>query len=159
MARRVSILIVLTLVAGVSAAAEPVATISDVHGDILLSRGAQWSPAQEGALLVAGDRLVALTDASALVAFADGCQQRLDADGAVTIAETNNCLAGPLAFRQAIGEPGGGSIDDDDDDDEAAAVPWGTREWTIAGAAILLPLLYNYHRIRQDDDDRDPVSR
>jgi hypothetical protein len=157
MARRVPILLVLALSAGIAAAAEPVATISDVHGDILLSRGAGFSPAQEGALLIAGDRLLALTDASALVAFADGCQQRLVGDGVVTIAENNNCLAGPLAFRQAIGEPGGGT--DDDDDDDAAATPWGTREWSIAGAAVLIPLLYNYHRIRQDDDDRDPVSR
>ncbi|MEO8671124.1 MAG: hypothetical protein ABI411_07395 [Tahibacter sp.] len=150
---------------------EVVATVSAVNGQVLLTQQTRIGPAKEGALLRAGDRLMTFDHSDALIAFVDGCQQRMEGDSLLTIGETSNCAPGrpaALSFRQAIGESGRGS---DDDRKKAAGVidasnATGTtsstlttgQKWTVT-AALLVPIIYYWDRNRHDDDDRPPVSR
>lgn len=144
----------------------PVASLVAIGGQVLLAQGADVAPAAAGTALYPGDRLMTLDGAEALIAFRSGCQQRLDGDSLLTIAEQADCAPPRLvAFQQAIGETR------QDDDDRAAAVmdagnATGTRlttltpgqRWAVA-AALLIPALYYWDHNRNDDDDRPPVSR
>ncbi|MCQ4165471.1 hypothetical protein [Tahibacter harae] len=130
----------------------PIATIAAVTGEVMLAQGAQIAPAKAGATLQAGDRVMTMDDADVLIAFADGCNQRLPGQSLLAIGETSGCDQGPgrlRSFRQAIGEPGGG----------AAAPPrLSTGEKVTVAAAVLVPLLWLWDHNR-DDDGREPVSR
>ena len=149
---------------------DPVGTVSAVNGQVLLSQRTHIGPAQEGALLSVGDRLMTLDHSDALIAFVDGCERRLESDSLLTIGEMPNCAPGKpgaLSFRQAIGESGGNS-----DEDRKKAVgtinagnATGTtsttlttgQKWAVT-AALLIPVIYYWDRNR-DDNDRPPVSR
>lgn len=130
----------------------PLATIAAVNGEVMLAQRAQIAPAEPGAVLQAGDRIMTMGDSDVLIAFADGCSQRLPSDSLLAIGESSGCDEGPgrlRSFRQAIGEPGGG----------AAAPPrLSTGEKVTVAAAVLIPLLWLWDHNR-DDDGREPVSR
>jgi hypothetical protein len=128
-----------------------VATVAAVSGEVLLAQRASIGPAEPGAVLAAGDRLMTMDRSEVLIAFADGCSRRLDSNSLLAIGEMSDCRQGlqPRSFRQAIGEPGG-----------AAAPKEGMSagEKTAVAAAILIPALWLWDRNR-DDDGREPVSR
>jgi hypothetical protein len=130
----------------------PVATVAAVTGEVMLAQRAQIGPAEQGALLRPGDRLMTMGHSDVLIAFADGCSQRLTENSLLAISRTSGCGQGgaqPRSFRQAIGDPGGG----------ATVEPgMSTGQKVAVTAAILLPLLWLWDHNR-DDDGREPVSR
>lgn len=130
----------------------PVATVAAVSGEVMLARHAHIGPAEQGAMLRPGDRLMTMDRSDVLIAFADGCSQRLADNSLLAIRETSGCGQSsglPRSFRQAIGDPGGGA---------ASEPSMSTGQKTAVTAAILIPLLWllDYNR---DDNDREPVSR
>jgi hypothetical protein len=130
------------------------ATLASVNGEVLLAQHAQVGPAEEGMLLKAGDRLMTMDHSAALVAFADGCQQRVEPNSLLTIGETSACRQGrmqPVSFSQAIGETGGRGAPPK----KEGLTP---LQKTGIAAAVIIPLLLWQHE-RHEDDDRKPVSR
>jgi hypothetical protein len=161
----------LSAIAADGVAVAPVASIAAVGGQVLLAQGAQIAPAAVGTALYPGDRLMTLENAQVLLAFADGCQRRLEGDALLTLGDSTDCAGSPdlVAFHQAIGESGTARADEDDrkgalvvnannaTGTTATRLTPGQR-WAVA-AALLIPALYYWDRNRNDDDDRPPVSR
>lgn len=130
----------------------PVATVAAVSGEVMLAHRAQIGPAVAGAALMPGDRLMTMDRSDVLIAFADGCSERLADNSLLAIGETSACARGSgrlRSFRQAIGEPGGGAATDPG---------MSTGEKVAVTAAVLVPLLWLWDHNR-DDDGREPVSR
>ncbi|UXI66396.1 hypothetical protein [Tahibacter amnicola] len=152
---RVALSLTLALAATVATGqqlAPAVATVMAVKGQVLLSRGSEFTPAQEGAILAAGDRLMTLSDSKALVAFADGCEQTLAGDSMVTIGEKSDCLqfgGKPTSFRQALGETDAATGD-------ATTTLTDGQKWLVA-AVLLIPTAYYFERRNDDNDDDDGV--
>jgi hypothetical protein len=136
----------------VPATTVPVATVAAVTGEVMLAQRAQIGPAEPGSPLRPGDRLMTMDDSDVLIAFADGCSQRLADNSLLAITGASGCGQGGArqrSFRQAIGDPGGGAADEPG---------MSTGQKTAVTAAILLPLLWLWDHNR-DDDGREPVSR
>lgn len=77
----------------VSAAQEPLATIERIDGGAMVSDGARYVEAREGAQLVESDRLLVLEGGSATIQFADGCKYRMDSSDLLTVGSTSPCVS------------------------------------------------------------------
>src|SRR3569623_3375864 len=122
-----------------------VARVAAVSGEVMLAQRAHIAPAEQGALLRAGDRLMTMDRSDVLIALADGCRQRLASNSLITIGETSECSQGigkPRSFGQAIGESGGKPA-------KNAGMPPGQK--TAVTAAVLIPLLWLCDHNRDDD--------
>ncbi len=132
--------------------AADVATVTAVSGEVMLAQGARIAPAEKGARLKTGDRLMTMNHAEVQIAFPDGCSQRLNSNSVLTIGDSSDCRKGilqPRSFGQAIGDSGGQVA-------KSAGMTAGQK--TAVTAAVLIPLLWWWDRNR-DDDGREPVSR
>lgn len=74
-------------------AAEPVGTLARITGTAVVSQGAQYAVGYEGMALQEGDRLFVLEGGSALVAFADGCQYRVQDNELLIVPAVSTCSA------------------------------------------------------------------
>ncbi|MGY6518909.1 MAG: hypothetical protein ACXIUZ_09350 [Lysobacteraceae bacterium] len=83
------------LFSGVALAAEPVATLSDVDGTVLIEQGDRFVTASARSL-DAGARVLLMTEASARLSFVDGCEVELDAETLVTLPAVSPCAGGDL---------------------------------------------------------------
>ena len=84
------------------AASEPVATLSQAEGTVLVNQGEQFVTASEGQALKAGDRVMLMEGARASLVFADGCVLPLAEGSLVDVPAVSTC-AGGLAQVQALG--------------------------------------------------------
>lgn len=84
----------LALCAGAAQAAEPAATLTGVKGSGLVGAGGAFAPAKAGAVLKAGDRVVA-KDGAVSLRYADGCAVTVPANGMTTIGAKSPCAGGP----------------------------------------------------------------
>lgn len=130
----------------------PVATIVAVSGDVMLAQHALIGPAEQGALLRPGDRLMTMDQSEVLIAFADGCSQRLADNALLAIGETSDCgpsFSQSRSFQQAIGDTGGGATTEPG---------MSSGQKTAVTAAVLIPLLWLWNHNR-DGNGREPISR
>jgi len=100
-------------------AAEPlqIASIAGLEGKVMIHKGKNYTFAKEGQALVEGDRVVALRDSKADVAFSSGCVTNVAENTVLAIDAKANCAAGtePVKVAQAIGSKtdvpvGGGDV-------------------------------------------------
>lgn len=82
-----------TLLAGQTAVAAEGARLSGVSGSVMISQNGRFVPASNGALLRAGDRVVA-SSGSARVVYGDGCNVAVSARSMATIAAASPCVGG-----------------------------------------------------------------
>jgi hypothetical protein len=88
----------------------PVASLDDVDGRVLLSASHGYAQAGPGAGLGAGDRLVLMTDARAVLSAGDNCRVRLAAPSLVSVVarQSDACITEDtldVAVEPAQGPP------------------------------------------------------
>ena len=81
------------LLAGQAAVAAEGARLSGVTGSVMISQNGRFVPASNGALLRAGDRVVA-SSGSARVVYGDGCNVAISARSMATVAAASPCVGG-----------------------------------------------------------------
>lgn len=81
------------LLAGQAAVAAEGARISGVSGSVMISQNGRFVPASNGAVLRAGDRVVA-SSGSARVVYGDGCNVAVSARSMATVAAASPCVGG-----------------------------------------------------------------
>jgi hypothetical protein len=81
------------LLAGQAAVAAEGARISGVSGSVMISQNGRFVPASNGAVLRAGDRVVA-SSGSARVVYGDGCNVAVSARSMATVAASSPCVGG-----------------------------------------------------------------
>jgi hypothetical protein len=116
----------LTLAATAASAADTVAAIGAVKGDVLVATGGKLAPAAKGAVLKSGDRVIARSGGAALT-YADGCSVSVPANGMAVVAAKSPCAGGPGLVTASQGS--------------AAALPkMGLPDWPtgayFAGAGV-----------------------
>lgn len=78
---------------GVTAAEEQgIAYIARVSGSVLVNQGQQYRDGTEGQVLETGDRVMSLSDSSAILQFRDGCRYTMKEDELVTIPSLSPCV-------------------------------------------------------------------
>lgn len=84
----------LTALAGSTTAAEEqgIAYIARVSGSVLVNQGEQYRDGGEGQVLETGDRVMTLSDSSAILQFRDGCRYTMKEDELVTIPSLSPCV-------------------------------------------------------------------
>lgn len=91
------------LFAGSVVAAEQVATLDSTKGVVLVNQGEEFVTAQPGVVLAAGDRVMVMVGAEAVVQFADGCALPLAGGSITTVPETSTC-GGAIAQTEQVGQ-------------------------------------------------------
>ena len=81
------------LLAGQTAVAAEGARISGVSGSVMISQNGRFVPASNGAVLRAGDRVVA-SSGSARVVYDDGCNVAISARSMATVSSASPCVGG-----------------------------------------------------------------
>jgi hypothetical protein len=149
------------LTTAVAQAAEPlqIASIAGLEGKVMIHKGKNYTFAKEGQALVEGDRVVALRDSKADVAFSSGCVTNVAENTVLAIDAKANCAAGtePVKVAQAIGSKTDVAVGSGD------AVGGGTgmsRGMVLAGfgvAALSAPLIVNA-TTANDGGSNTPIS-
>ena len=103
------------------AQADPVAMLYNVQGRVLINQGRQFVPAHAGMALDAGDRVLLMDGAHAMVEYGSGCSLPLAPNSAATI--TARCLVSPenVNMMQAVG--GGDPNEGNNDQNHKVVVP------------------------------------
>ena len=144
---RTTAAIAAALLASTALASEPVATLGVQEGTVLVNQGEEFTTAAENQALQAGDRVMLMEGASAVLTFADGCALPLAAGSLVEVPAQSTC-AGAVAKVQRIGPTYAqavGSSAKDDDDDTLVYVVFGG-----AGALIVYGLTRDDYSIEPD---------
>lgn len=90
----------------VTAAQEPLATIERIDGGAMVSDGARYVEAREGAQLIESDRLLVLEGSSATIQFADGCTWTMDGSDMLTVSVASPCAVEPAGAPANAGVQG-----------------------------------------------------
>ena len=142
---RITAAIAATLLASSAFAAEPVATLGDQTGTVLVNQGEEFTTATENQALQAGDRVMLMEGASATLTFADGCALPLEAGSLLEVPAQSTC-AGAVANVQKIGPTYAQAVGSGaKDDDTMVYVVFGG-----AGALIVYGLTRDDYSIRPD---------
>lgn len=135
------------LLAGQAAVAAEGARINGVSGSVMVSQNGRFVPASNGALLRAGDRVVA-SSGSARVVYGDGCNVAISARSMATVAAASPCVGGSSGVVKIStqnddddGSPGYGG---DSNADFYLWLGFGVLTGVVTAAAL--------------DDDSDPNS-
>ena len=112
----------------------PQASLVGIDGTVLVNTGERFVNTRQDTMLVAGDRVLLMNEASAQLVFADGCDVPLQAESMVTIGEASPCAGqellvnrvGPMT-AQAVGASAQSSARD-----TTALVVFGTGAAAIA---------------------------
>lgn len=94
------------LLAGQTAVAAEGARLSAVSGSVMISQNGRFVPASNGALLRAGDRVVA-SSGSARVVYGDGCNVAVSARSMATVAAASPCAGGSSGLVKVATAPQG----------------------------------------------------
>ena len=149
--RLLPIALALGLAAAGAVASEPVASVSQLNGVVLVSQGADYVTATPGIQLREGDRLMAMEGASATLSFADGCTHTLSDNAILTVGPAGSCARGELAGNQAqvgpyLAAAAGGPA-------TAGLIAAG-----VVGTTVLLGATDVIDRGSEDREDRLPPS-
>lgn len=105
-----AILVVLSLPALAQGDAPAVvATATQVSGPVQVNQGERFVPLQAGAALQAGDRVMALSEGSATLRFADGCELRVAPESMITVPATSTCK-GAVVVAQSTAPGSSGAV-------------------------------------------------
>lgn len=91
----------------------PEAMLTDIEGTVLVNQGERFVNVHEATALVAGDRVLLMSGASAGLVWADGCELPLVAESMLSIGAQSPCLGetaevtqlGPM-LAQAVADTG-----------------------------------------------------
>ena len=86
---------------------EPVATLTDFHGHVLVNQGDEFVPATKGMKLKPGDRIMVQDDADAKLVFGDECADSIKENKIYTVPEKSSCAGGTPIVQEL--QPTGGS--------------------------------------------------
>lgn len=90
------------------------AIVVEIQGSVLVNQGQQFEVVPSGTQLKAGDRVMAMSESSALLRYEDGCDVRVEPETVVTLDEGSPCAGFILASERALpaglalGAAGGG---------------------------------------------------
>lgn len=90
-----------------SASMASAATLSEINGRALVSKGAGFSPAAKGSALTPGDRIVVEGSGTAVVKFNDGCAHNLTSGTIFTVTKASPCTLSSVdaeKFRNRMGQ-------------------------------------------------------
>ena len=100
------------LLSGQAAVAAEGVRLSTVNGSVMVNQNGRFAPANRGAALRAGDRIVA-TNGTANLVYADGCNVAISARSMATVSATSPCAGGSSGLTKASmvtqGDDGGSS--------------------------------------------------
>jgi len=160
MYRRIAALsAVALLVSGQTALAAESARVSGVTGSVMISQNGRFVPAANGAVLRAGDRIVASSGSAKLV-YGDGCNVAISARSMATVAASSPCVGG----SSGVVKVSTAAQSDDRDGEAGYGAPrtrgqafWGTTAmdrwiWLTFGVITVGATSYAV------DGDSDPVS-
>jgi hypothetical protein len=85
---------------GAQAQQEPIATLTQLEGKVLVNQGEETVPAQAGMSLRSSDRVLTLEDATALVVYKDGCGLPLEENSQLTLMSVDECTQGVAAVSE-----------------------------------------------------------
>lgn len=109
---RSTTLIAAALLAGSAFAGEPVATITSQEGTVLVNTGEQFATAADNQALQAGDRVMVMEGAQAIITFTDGCALPLAAGTLAEIPAQSTCT-GAVAKTSKVGPTVAQAVGDD----------------------------------------------
>jgi len=90
-------------------APDPVATLADFHGHVLVNQGDEFVPATKGMALRPGDRIMVQKDSEAELKFKDECPSEVGENKIYTVPDRSNC-AGGAPVVQELAPTGGNAI-------------------------------------------------
>jgi hypothetical protein len=130
--------------------ASPVAKLTDLVGDVLVSRGDAMVAGANGMPLTAGTRVVTTAGAKVTIAFDFGCDVRLNENSRFTVTTGVDCAVlakEVVALGPAPGAIGGGV---------AAAVPVAPTGAFIMGAVTVGGLGYGAYEVFRSSPSVSP---
>jgi hypothetical protein len=119
-----------------------VATLSSFEGTVLVNQGEEFFPAQDSMALAPGDRILALENGRATIAFTAGCVVPVEPGQLVTVPIQTPCTGEGLVQADALTAPLGGA--------EPADPPWINYALGFGTAGVTTGILLLW-----DDDDKD----
>lgn len=136
---RSTTLIAAALLAGSAFAGEPVATITSQEGTVLVNTGEQFATAADNQALQAGDRVMVMEGAQAIITFTDGCALPLAAGTLAEIPAQSTCT-GAVAKTSKVGPTVAQAVGDDNRRYVATNKSTGMT-YVVFGAAALAMLV------------------
>jgi len=85
---------------GAQAQQEPIATLTQLEGKVLVNQGEETVPAQAGMSLRSSDRVLTLDGSTALVVYKDGCGLPLEENSQLTLMSVDECTQGVAAVSE-----------------------------------------------------------
>jgi hypothetical protein len=125
-------------------APEPVATLSEIHGRVMVNQGDEFVPATKNMALRPGDRIMVPDDGEATLTFKDDCRSEVDENKIYTVPDRSTC-AGGVPVVQELAPTGGNAIG-------AAAGATGTGNGGVAVMAAIVAAI-DIWWLNEDDDD------
>lgn len=128
-------------------APEPVATLTEIHGRVLVNQGDEFVPATKNMPLRPGDRVMAQNDSEATITFKDECRSEVDENKIYTVPDRSTC-AGGTPVVQELAPSGGNAIG-------AAAGATGTGNGGVLAMVAIVAAIDIWWL---NEDDHDVVS-
>jgi hypothetical protein len=135
---------------GAQAQQEPIATLTQLEGKVLVNQGEETVPAQAGMSLRSSDRVLTLEDATALVVYKDGCGLPLEENSQLTLMSVDECTQG-VAAVDAVSEMAAFEV-----------IALGAGAGPTVGATALTAGAFaglGYVAGQEDTEEPEPVSR
>lgn len=143
MSQRLSMLAAACLLSGTAFANEPVATLGQAQGTVLVSQGDQFVTATDGQALQAGDRVLVMEGGSVQLSFSDGCALPLAAGSMLDVPALSPCAGGVASVQrvgpllaQADAEPANAESADAEPTDTTTAKS-NTNTWLLVGGGVV----------------------
>ncbi len=122
----------------------PIATLTNINGQISVNQGEAFAPATNGIRLMPGDRVMAQIDSAAIVKFDDECELKVEPNTILTLRAQSPCR-GCCPLVQQLNPVGRDAIG-------AIAPSRGGIGWLV-GLVAAIDLWW-----LDDEDDDDTVS-
>lgn len=87
----------------------PIATLTEVTGEVSVNQGEEFAPATNGIRLMPGDRVMVQTGASALLKYDDECELKVEPNTILTLRAQSPCK-GCCPLVQQLNPVGGAAI-------------------------------------------------
>jgi len=124
----------------------PNAKLTSVQGSVLTNQGKKFLPAQAGAGLFTGDRILVLKDSHATIEFADGCAVGVDPGKVLVVGRQSPCQEGAASAQTQNGPEQNGLLGGD-------SKPWDVKWGWVVPATGIAGLAAWYITGALDDDD------
>jgi hypothetical protein len=128
-------------------APEPVATLSEIKGRVLVNQGDEFVPATKNMALRPGDRIMVPDNGEAEITFKDECQSDVNENKIFTVPDRSTC-AGGTPVVQELAPTGGNAIG-------AAGGATGTGNGGVAAMVAIVAAIDIWWL---NEDDHDVVS-